>query len=305
VHLPYKNRKLSRTVQLLLNRGLRWRDVFLAMFTIYIDDSGTDPSQRVAIASVLIVPAARITALDREWKALKEKEGFTSFHMSECAAFNKNSEFAGWDDAKQQRVISRVRRLGMKFGLKGLSLAINKVDYDEVVSSVLKYTDEYHYTWAIRNILSLIDRWAQQANVTLPLEYVYDWMDPKTQREAKAEIDTVMAQAEELACEAGKAGRYTNYSFRRRQDIPALQCTDALAWTCYRFALFAHQKVPLNPIAQESWDAYSKHQNGTWLYAIGAKREHLKDWAEREIKDGRSLERFKAWEEKRASQKVV
>src|SRR5271155_4361077 len=46
---------------------LRWRDVFLAMFRAYIDDSGTDPEQQVAIASMLIMPATRIPALDREW----------------------------------------------------------------------------------------------------------------------------------------------------------------------------------------------------------------------------------------------
>jgi hypothetical protein len=121
-------------------------------------------------------------------------------------------------------------------------------------------------------------------------------MDPKTQREAKAEIETVMAQAEEQACAEGKSGRYANSSFRRRQDIPALQCTDALAWTCYRFALFAHLKIPLSKVAEDSFYDYNKHQSGTWLYAAGMTRENLKKWVEAEIKDGRSRERFKKWE---------
>jgi hypothetical protein len=274
------------------------------MFMVFIDDSGTDPNQQVAIASVLIVPAARIAALNREWKTLTEKEGFTSFHMSECAARNEESEFAAWDATKQKRVISRVRQLGKKFGLKGFSLAVKKLDYDEVVSGILEYADRYHYTWAIRSMIDLLDKWGLQSNATLPFEYIYDWMDPKTQREAKAEIDTVMAQAEEEACEAGVAGRYRNYSFSRRQDIPALQCTDALAWTCYRFALFAHLKTPLIKIAKDSFDDYNKHQSGTWLYAAGVTRKNLKRWVEAEIKDGRSLERFKAWNKKKASGKI-
>ena len=274
------------------------------MFMVFIDDSGTDPNQQVAIASVLIVPAARIAALDREWKTLTEKEDFTSFHMSECAARNEKSEFAAWDATKQERVISRVRQFGKKFGLKGISLAVKKLDYDEVVSGTLEYADRYHYTWAIRSMIDLIDKWGLHANVSVPFEYTYDWMDPKTQREAKAEIDTVMAQAEEEACVAGMAGRYTNYSFRRRQDIPALQCTDALAWTCYRFALFAHLKTPLTEIAKDSFDDYNKHQSGTWLYAAGVTRVNLKRWVEAEIKDGTSLERFKAWDERKASGKI-
>jgi len=78
-------------MQLLLNRGARWKDVFLAMFMVYIDDSGTDPQQHVAIATALIIPATRITALDGEWKRLTEKEGFTDFHMSVCVARNEKS----------------------------------------------------------------------------------------------------------------------------------------------------------------------------------------------------------------------
>ncbi|MGA8503197.1 MAG: hypothetical protein WB683_16705, partial [Candidatus Sulfotelmatobacter sp.] len=57
------------------------------LFTNYVDDSGTDPNQRVAIASGWIVPAARIVALEREWDRLKEKEGFTDFHTSVFSAW--------------------------------------------------------------------------------------------------------------------------------------------------------------------------------------------------------------------------
>jgi Protein of unknown function (DUF3800) len=273
------------------------------MFRVHIDDSGTDPSQQVAIATALIMPAARIAALDREWKTLTENEGFSDFHMSVCVARNEKSQFAGWSEDKQQRVIRRVRHIGKKFGLKGLSLACNKADYDELVLPRLPFADRYHYTWAIRALIDLIDKWGDYSKVTTPFEYIYDWMDPKTQREAKGEIDTVMAQAEEEASEAGLAGRYTNYTFRRRQDIPGLQCTDALAWTCYRFALLAHLKTPLNQIAQESWDDYYEHLSQTWLYAATVKREHLNTWVEAEVKDGRSEVRFRAWEEKKAKGK--
>jgi hypothetical protein len=287
-----------------LKRGLQWRDVLVAAFRVHIDDSGTDPKQDVAIATALIMPAARITALDNEWKKLTEKEGFSDFHMSECVARNPKSEYANWDGAKLRRVISRVRQIGKKFGLKAISLTVNKADYDEVVLPRLEFADKYHYTWAIRNMIGLLDKWARFHNVTGPLEYIYDWMDPKTQREAKAEIDTVMEQSEQDACDAGDAGRYTNYSFRRRQDIPALQCTDAVAWTCYRFALLAHLKTPLSQIAQDCWNDYYEHQSRTWLTAWGMTRQQLADWLERELKTS-SREKFRAWEEKKRAAKAT
>jgi len=116
------------------------------MFTVHIDDSGTAPDQQIAIATALIVPAARIVALDREWKALTEKEGFPGFHMSECVARNKDSHFAHWSDDKKRGVISRVRQIGEKFGSQAISLAVHKADYDEVVPDELReFSGTFHY----------------------------------------------------------------------------------------------------------------------------------------------------------------
>jgi hypothetical protein len=293
-----KSQFYSRTKHLLLSAyGSRWRKVHLAMFTVHIDDSGTDPNQPVAIATALIVPAARIVSLDREWKALTEKEGFPDFHMSECVASNKDSHFAHWGDDKKRRVISRVRQIGKKFGSQAISLAVHKADYDEVVPDELReFSGRFHYTWAIRNMIGQLDKWAKFKNVTLPFEYIYDWMDPKAQREAKAEIDTVMAQAEHLAAQAGLAGRYTNYSFRRRQDIPALQCNDALAWTCYQYAQLAHLQTPLSDIAKDCWDDYFNHPGDEWLYAATMTRAQLEDWVRREQEQGLpDFDRFRDW----------
>jgi hypothetical protein len=81
---------MSRTeCALISGRGLRWKQVIMALFTVYLDDSGTAPDQQVAMASALLVPGSRITALDDEWNALKKKEEFSDFHMSECLYSNK------------------------------------------------------------------------------------------------------------------------------------------------------------------------------------------------------------------------
>jgi hypothetical protein len=275
------------------------------MFTVYIDDSGTDPNQQVAIGTALIVPAVRIIALEREWKTLTEREGFSDFHMSECVANNKDSCFANWGDDKKRRVISKVRQIGKKFGSQAISLAVYKADYDAVVTDELReFTGTFHYTWAIRNLIGFLDKWAKFKNVTLPFEYIYDWMDPKAQREAKAEIVTVMDQAEHLAIQAGKPGRYTGYSFKHRDETPGLQCNDALARTCYQFAQLAHLKLPLSPVAEECWDDYYNHPANEWLYAATMTRAQIEDWVLREKEQGLpDFDRFRAWYDERPKPK--
>jgi hypothetical protein len=138
------------------------------MFRVFIDDSGTDPNQQIAIATAFVVPAKRIVALDMEFDRLKQQEGFTDFHMSLCVARNQHSEFADWTDEKQQRVISRVRQIGKKFGAQAMSLAVTKDDYDQLVPSWLReLAGKFHYTWAIRHMLDLLDQWSLDHNVTL------------------------------------------------------------------------------------------------------------------------------------------
>ena len=270
----------------------------LAMFTVYIDDSGTDPRQAVAIASAVIIPAKRIVALNQEWKTFANKEGFTEFHTAECVAHNSRSEFSDWDDAKTRRVMSRIRQILRKYGAKAFSFAVNKQDYDQVIPvEIAEVGGRHHYTWAVRNVLSALDRWAEISKMSIPFEYVFDWMDKNSQKEAKAEIEIVFEQAQSVNIQHRR--RYTNYSFRRRQDIPALQCTDMLAWTCYQFALFKFANVPLSEIARESFTDFEKAglNQQEWLTAVTITREHLADWGRRELNDPRSQKRRAEWRE--------
>ena len=175
-------------------------------FTAYIDDSGTAPDQRVASATAIVIPAARIEALDKEWNRLREKFSFSDFHTSECVARNSKSDFAKLDDAQWKHLIRRVREVAKKYAPVAFSLSVNKADYDSIMPEEYRNHTGNHYTWAIRSMLAALDRWAQNSKVALPFEYVYDWIDPKTQKAAREEIETVMAQAAELVAGTDQRG---------------------------------------------------------------------------------------------------
>jgi Protein of unknown function (DUF3800) len=267
------------------------------MFTVYIDDSGTDPKQQVAIASALIVPAKKIPALDKEWAKLLKNEGFSSLHCSELAAVkSKASQFVGWDQQKKKRVLRRARQITMKYGVRAFSIAVNKSHYDEFVPSELRdLGGKYHYTWGIRFVIDWLDRWASSEGIEAPFEYIFDWMGDDKRNRPKAEIHTVMAQAEFL-----RPGRYQgHYAFRHRADTPALQCADLLAWSCYTYALHVMVGGNLARLPEKSFEVFRRHKNEKWLTAIGQKKEQLKRWAEKELNDPRSQKRRKEWKESR------
>lgn len=268
------------------------------MFSVYLDDSGTDPKQHVAMATALIIPARRLIPMESEWNAFTAKDGFGSFHTSEMVAKNPKSEFADWDDKKQARVFRRAIEISKKYStlLGAVSFAVKKADYDEIVPEVYKNGAGNHYTWAVRHLLMFLDSWRLASTATdYPLEYVFDWMGgPSDSR--RTEVEDVMAQMEAMTHLRGRNGEYTNYGFRRRQDLPGLQCVDAISWICYRQALFQYRGTPLHALAQYGWD-YCKANTGpqAWLQVFQINRQHLKEGMDTEMKDGTTLKRTEEW----------
>jgi Protein of unknown function (DUF3800) len=289
----------SRTHHMLLSVwGSRWRKVELIMFTLYIDDSGTDPNQQVAIATALKIPGRQIERLEREWDAFRKKEGFRCFHTSEFMARNPKSDFANWDDGKQERVFRRVRQIAQKYGLGALSFAVKKKDYDELVpEDFRRYFGRYHYTWAIRQLISYVGKWYEEQNGTIPFEFLFQWMGGPSDKRRR-EVETVMEQAQWLSERRKVPGDYSNYGFRKSTDIPGLQCVDAVAWVSYRYALYVFCKTPLPKFALESWEDFGgpKGESG-WLSALTIMRDKLQNTVDMSIKTGKTKEFFKEWEE--------
>ena len=269
----------GRTHHMLLScYGSRWRKVHLAMFTVYVDDSGTAPSQPVAIASALIIPASRIVALEKEWDKLRTREKFAYWHTSEFVAKNPHSEFANWADDKGARVFARVRQIAKKYGVKSLAISVYKKDYDEAIPADLrKYTGEFHYTWAVQHLLDQLSQWRLASGSASPLAYVFDWMESKDER--RREIEDALDQQERIAAEVGRAGKFTNISFGRLRDIPGLQCADALAWTSYQTAQLVFCKKPLRGYASEARKDFGNHPMPRWRESATVRRSELERWA--------------------------
>jgi hypothetical protein len=287
-------------------RGLRWQEIQMAMFTVYFDDSGTSPSQHVAIATAMIIPARQIIRLEREWETLKRKEGFSCFHTAEFMAQNSKSEFANWSEEKRNRVFRRVREITKKYATRVFSFAVYKEDYDQIVpADVREVSGRHHYSWAIRHVVMHLDLWKTANKIEAPLEFVFDVVGNKRTDEQRMEVDNVMEQAEEVANELGKFGEFTNYSYRSRKTLAGLQCTDVLAWTCYQYALYTLRNTPMSEFATTAWNDFLFHMGlHNWLIVSTIKKENLEKWVATEIAGGRWRPRIEAWKKKAAAKKT-
>ncbi len=255
------------------------------MYSAYIDDSGTDPKQLVAVASALIIPTRKVIPLEREWATFLQKESITNFHTSECVACNPKSEFAGWNEDRVKRVIARVRQIIRKYAVKAYSVSVDKAVYDAVIPNDLRRAiGASHYTQGVDGLGGFVRDWGLERSV--PMEYVYD----NTDKKQKKEIDRVMEHGEALYPSLYD-GRY---QFRKRQDVPALQLSDLFAWTCYQRSISYLHGKPISLIAEESWQEFSTWKKGEedWAGSWYADKPRLQDWVRRVYADKKEMARI-------------
>jgi hypothetical protein len=244
------------------------------MFTAYIDDSGTAPEHKVAMATALVIPAKNTARFESDWKIFIEKWKISDFHTSECAAANERSEYAGWSEEKRKKFLSRVRQVIKRYGVRSYSLSVKKSDYEAVVPVECRTLfGQHYYTYAVHNLLSVLDSWACATGVEHPIEYVFDWMVENSPE--RREIEESIARSE-----AARPGRFTHWSFRIRQQTPGLQCVDLIGWTCYRDALNTHGGPPLSPLQIECKRDLNNWKNGEWLTALGQTQQQIREAAE-------------------------
>ncbi len=251
------------------------------MFTTYIDDSGTSPEHKMAVACGILMPVFRLKDFESEWNAFLQKEDVPDFHSSVCLARNQDSAFANWDDERVRRVFARVRQITFKYSIKGFCIGIHKQDYDEVILPDMKAAvGESHYTWAVSSILGLAGDWADSRG--LPMKYIFDDADKPIKREIKDVMEI---------CNTLYPGRFVdNYQFGTRTKFLALQAADHFAWTCFqafRKARFSH---PLHLIAEESREAYLRAKSNQWSVIQSLTRSGLEKWVSENRNNPRTQE---------------
>ncbi len=240
----------------------------MAALTIYIDDSGTDPNQAVAVAAGWISPIEQWKKFAKGWERLKHAPGyeFGCFHMSPCLARNEDTEFRDWDSKKQQLVIRSIRKLVRKRALQGFAVAVGKDDYDDTITGDLrKEAGDNHYTWAFRGLVGLIERWRIANSITGSIEFIFDHIERHELRRKEIEVVFDRAGVEEPI-------------FKKSCELSPLQAADVLAFCTYQKALSKLFGKPMHPIAEESFNEFAAYDGQRWLEATITNRRALAQW---------------------------
>jgi hypothetical protein len=258
------------------------------MFTVYVDDSGSSPTQPVAVAAALIVPAKQIPSLESNWRAFSEKHRFSDFHSSVCVAKNKRSDFANWSDEQVEGAFYRARQIIKQRASKAFSFTIHKADFDaEAPPEWRRVGGKNHYTWALRTLVNVLVTWHGQRRIETPFEFVFD----QAGKWEKVEIGMLMSQFESVL-----PGRFEDhYSFKERPDVPGLQAADIVAWTCFAMSRLKFRDVPMPNVARDSFRDFSSYRNREWLDALTHERQDLRQAIALDLADTAGEQQRREW----------
>jgi hypothetical protein len=242
------------------------------VFSIYIDDSGSAPEHKFAVAAGIVFPAKRIEAFEREWSALLEKEGVRELHASECVAHNAHSDFADWDAGRSERVLLRAQQIILKYSVRAFAIGIHKQDYNEVVPKEMWLgVSQSHYVWALSSVLGLSYDWASSHSA--PMEYVFDNASKEEKRDIQEAIDYSGAIY---------PGHFSgHYSFRSRKEVPGLQAADLYAWVNYQAACRTRFGTAMKPVAERLWFPFIRRNEQQWCTIQSLSREGLEMWVKK------------------------
>jgi len=259
--------------------GTRDRDVCVAAFSLYIDDSGTAPEQSTAVAAGWIAKYPTWNFFNREWDKVRNVESrkFSTMHMASFV-YGKG-EFENWDLDTKKTVLNKLFPIFHRRIHQGFGLGVIKKDFDEIVPPELRAQGhENHYTYAIRRVMGFIHKWRQDNHVQEEIQYFFDFMDKHDPRRIEIEkVFTTIGTHDQNLAYYGL--RRDGFHFLDKDGIPPLQAADMLAWTIYRAMQHEVGANQVNEIGKMAFKNFCLSLRKPDFVEGGYnKREHLIQW---------------------------
>lgn len=194
-------------------------DGFIAVLSIYMDESGTHDRSPVVTAAACLAPPKEWRDWTKVWN--RRKQPINVFHANECA--NLWGEFEGWADDDRNKFVAQLLPTIAEHRITQFVIGIRLNDYHEVCQSYPR--------------LGKVIGTPYNACFQLVLQDILDWLDtiPDTQRLAffhenndySAELAMTFRLCKELT---DKGRRVMSLTFGSKDDYTPLQVADILAY---------------------------------------------------------------------------
>jgi Protein of unknown function (DUF3800) len=192
-------------------------------YQAYFDESGSHAGSHVLCVAGYVMEKRQARKLSRDWMAVLHAKGLPYFRMSECA--HGNGPFSRLSKSDRIAVAKRVIEIIKGRTILGLAVTLNSDEFRSLM--------QFHpliggpYSFAAHMVLTGVNTWIERNNIQGKVAYFFE-----AGHESRPEANRIMAEIfshENLKNEY----RYGGHAFVEKEEAPAVQAADLLAWQWY------------------------------------------------------------------------
>jgi hypothetical protein len=190
----------------------------------YFDESGSHDGSRVLCVAGYVFEKTQAIRFTRKWKKVLSRFGLPYFHMVDCA--HGNGVFANLKPSQRVAVEKAMIKLIQENVRQGLAVTIDAKEFKEVMPYHPSIGTPYSFCChlIIAGVAGVID-----ANPSIGKCGYFFEAGHQSMSEANRIMTELFAHPE-----AKSRQRYAGHAFVSKEDAPAVQAADLLAWQWYK-----------------------------------------------------------------------
>jgi len=244
----------------------------IAMFTVYVDESGTHDSSEVACVGAYVASVGQWERFDRAWvDEVLEPEGIEIFRRSDLESFH--GEFkVGWDSERRKRVLRKAHRVIKRNTRAGRAAILNRTDFAQTVPGPMKRLFGGEYGWLVFDCIVLFARWAERHHIAGPIDYVFE-DGAGSRRQVDRLFESILNQPE-----IRERNKIRTWTFSPKKCMRPLQAADLFSYEAYKHVSNRIVRGPVRPIRISARDLF---RPGIDLYQYSDAGTFLRELADR------------------------
>jgi len=196
------------------------------MLTAYFDDSGTSPTDPVAVVAGYLASARMWNRFNEQWESLLRKYEITKVHRAELENFK--GEFANWKPARRTEFVKKAHAIIRRCTYVGVGLALIKDDLKDEIPKDTALAQFEIFSWCAHGCLAGIRSWCDDKKHQEHVEYVFE-AGTEGQNQFHRTMEVLYKDSLTRA-----QNRIQGWSFQGKETAP-LQAADIIAYEFYKF----------------------------------------------------------------------
>lgn len=236
------------------------------MLKAFFDDSGTSPSNRVAVVAGYIANTYHWERFNAQWKVLLCDYGVKLLRRSDLEW--SKGQYVGWNDNLKREFLQRAHGIIKRYTDMGIATSVIKDDFERIIPKGIKTTLGGAYGWCVRDCLMKVEQWCDKKKYKGRVFYVFE-----AGTRGQGQIDIAMRLFYRNP-EYRRRFRLQGWTFYDKSMIP-LQAADLLAYEVFKTSeerYIKKSKRDFRPSAAHLFKNADLHLISCW------EEPHIKKW---------------------------